>query len=275
MTALPLLMEPPPMELAASYPTPEHQQAAEVLVEHFRQQPDYEAVLLVNSCARGRASRDSCLDVAVLVPPDLMQTRGLQSLEAEWERFYQSHSIFQTLHAVGKYSVVHLDFFDGQFAPQERNEAAGPDFFEVEVGNRMRYVVPLWQGSERLAQLQAQWLPYYDDALRRERLAMVHHYCLNNLHHIPLYVARGLHFQAFDRLYNAFQEFLQILFIAHRTYPIAYNKWIREQIVEILGLPDLYARLPALLEICPFESDLTAQKAKELEALVEHYVALP
>lgn len=262
------------MELAAAYPTAEHQQAAEVLVDHFRQQLGYEAVLLVNSCARGRASRDSCLDIAVMVPPDRL-AHDAAALEAEWERFYQSHPVFEALHAAGKYSVVHLDFFDGQFAPQERNEAAGPDYFEVEVGNRMRYIVPLWQGGERFAQLQAQWLPYYDDALRRERLAMVRHYCLNNLHHIPLYVARDLHFQAFDRLYNAFQEFLQLLFIAHRTYPIAYNKWIKEQIVEILGLPALYARLPTLLEICPFESDLTIHKAKELEELVEFYAAMP
>lgn len=29
---------------------------------------------------------------------------------------------------------------------------------------------------------------------------------------------------------------MQALFIARRTYPIAYDKWIREQVVDILGL---------------------------------------
>ncbi len=53
-------------------------------------------------------------------------------------------------------------------------------------------------------------------------------------------VDRGLYFQAFDRLYNAHQEFLQALFISRRTYPIVYNKWIHEQIVDILHLPELY-----------------------------------
>ena len=57
---------------------------------------------------------------------------------------------------------------------------------------------------------------------------MVRRYCLNNLNHIPLYVNRASYFQAFDRPYNAIQEFLQALFIAYQTYPIAYAKWIRE-----------------------------------------------
>ena len=56
---------------------------------------------------------------------------------------------------------------------------------------------------------------------------------IRNLHHIPLYIKRGLYFQSFDRLYNAYQEFLQALFISRCTYPIAYNKWIREQVEEI------------------------------------------
>jgi len=82
-------------------------------------------------------------------------------------------------------------------------------------------------------------------------------------------VARGLYFQSFNRLYDAFREFLQALFISCRTYPIAYDKWIREQVEEILGLPDLYQRLPRLLEISHFESDEIAQKAEELRGLLE------
>ena len=100
---------------------------------------------------------------------------------------------------------------------------------------------------------------------------MVRGYCLNNLHHIPLYIERGLYFQSFDRLYNAYQEFLQALFISRRTYPIAYNKWIREQIEEILGLPELYAQLSHLFEIKRFESAELADKALEVEQLLEKY----
>ena len=54
-------------------------------------------------------------------------------------------------------------------------------------------------------------------------------------------MARRLYFQPFDRQYNAYREVLQAMFITWRAYPIAYNKWIREQVEEILGLPELHA----------------------------------
>ncbi len=101
---------------------------------------------------------------------------------------------------------------------------------------------------------------------------MVLRYCFNNLDHIPPYVDRGLYFQSFNRLYDAFGEFLQALFIARRKYPIAYDKWIREQVEEILELPDLYPHLPRLLEIQHFESTQIAAKAEDLRGLVKQYV---
>jgi hypothetical protein len=75
-----------------------------------------------------------------------------------------------------------------------------------------------------------------------------------------------------DRLYRAFRGFLQGLHVSRRVYPIAYDKWIREQVVEILGLPELYARLPRLFEVQRFESDELAGKAEELQRLLEAYV---
>lgn len=92
------------------------------------------------------------------------------------------------------------------------------------------------------------------------------------LDHIPPYVGRGLFFQAFARLSSAFQMFLQALFISRRTYPIAYDKWIHEQIVEILGLPELYPRLPQLFEIAHFESDEVITKADALRRIAEDYI---
>ena len=152
---------------------------------------------------------------------------------------------------------------------------AGPDDFELGIGNFLAYSVPLWEGSDYLAQLKQQWLPYYSDELRQQRLEMVRWHCRNNLHHIPLYVERGLYFQSFDRLYNAYREFLQALFITRRTYPIAYDKWIREQLEEILGLPKLYEQLSHLFEIKKFESSELADKAKEVEQLLDEYAPSP
>jgi predicted nucleotidyltransferase len=258
------------MQLQATYPTREHQRAAETIVDFFTSKYKVDAMLLVNSCARGKATRDSCLDIVVLTKPDPVHS-SLKELEAGWEELERSSQAIKDLYQAGKYSVVHPDFIHGIFTPREQDEAAGPDDFEIEVGNFLAYSVPLWEGSDYYRQLKGQWLPYYSEDLRRQRLEKARWFCLNNLHHIPLYIERGLYFQSFDRLYNAYREFLQALFIARRTYPIAYNKWIREEVEEILGLPELYAQLTHLFEIRQFESSEIADKAKEVEELLEKY----
>jgi len=81
-----------------------------------------------------------------------------------------------------------------------------------------------------------------------------------------------LAFQCLERLRMAYGEFLQALFIARRTYPIAYDKWIREQLVEILGMPDLYAQSITLFEIEDLESDEIVDKSEKLETLLEQTI---
>ncbi len=260
-------------KLAPTYPTPEHQKAADSITEYFVKNYNIDAVLLVNSCARGKATRDSCLDIIMLAKPG-EERSPLRELEAGWLELEKSSEAIQNLYKVGKYSVVHPDFISGDFTPGEQDEAAGPDGFELQVGNFLAYSVPLWQGSDYLTQLREQWLPYYNEELRLQRLEKVRWFCINNLRHIPLYIERRLYFQSFDRLYNAYQEFLQALFISRRTYPIAYNKWIHEQIVEILGLPELYEQITHLFEIKKFESTEIADKAREVEELLEKYAPL-
>ena len=249
-----------------AYPTLEHEQSAGRIVELFAQQPGIEAVLLTCSCARGKASADSCLDITILLHPDADR----MDIEATWAYLNHSEPTFQRLRETGKYSHVDMTFTDGRFDPAAfyHGWTSGPDEFELAVGNLLVYSVPLWQGSDTLNQLRARWLPYYDEDLRRNRLAMARKYCLNNLHHIPPYMERGLYFQAFRRLYNALGEFMQALFISRRTYPIAYDKWVKEQIVEILQLPALYPQLVALLETQQLESDELAHKAATLENLL-------
>lgn len=258
-------------QFTPAYPTPQHERAAQRVVEFFSHQPDVDAVLLTCSCARGKASRDSCLDIDILIPADLPTARRSE-LEQAWKNIYESEIVFQELRRVGQYSNVDLEFHDGVFLPPEHGWTTGPDEFEVEIGNLLAYSVPLWERGGHLERLKAQWLPYYDEALRRGRLEMVRCFCLNNLDHIPLYVERELYFQSFRRLYHAFGEFLQALFISRRTYPIAYDKWIREQIVDILGLPELYAQLPHLFEIQHLESREIADKAAKLRRLWEAYI---
>lgn len=253
-----------------AYPTAAHERAAQVITQHFRRGYPIDAVLLVNSCARGRAVPDSCLDIVVLAREGVMRMRR-ELWQKQWEAFCASDPGIAELRRAGRYSEIHLDFVDGRFAPQSRDEAAGPDSFELEVGNFMAYSVPLWQGTDFYERLKREWLPYYGESLRRERLAMVRQHGFDNLRHIPLYVERNLYFQAFDRLYNGYREFLQALFIARRTYPIAYNKWIREQLVDVLGMPELYEQATHLFEIRRFESDELVAKGRLVEQWFEQY----
>jgi len=258
------------MSFCAAYPTVEHERAAEVIVDAFSQHTDAEAVILFGSCARGKARWDSCLDIMILVLPEVLAAkRG--DLELWWNDLYQAEPAFQALRRLARFSHVDLEFIDGRFAPGPHGWTGGPDEFELEIGNTLVYSAPLWERGNYMQRLKAQWLPYYDEKMRQERLAMVRRFCFNNLEHIPPFVERGLCFQAFNRLYDAFREFLQALFIARRTYPIAYDKWIREQIEEVLGLPELYRQLPRLLEIQHFESQEIADRASDLWHLVEEY----
>ncbi|MCB0060998.1 MAG: hypothetical protein KDE19_02740 [Caldilineaceae bacterium] len=256
-----------------AYPTPEHAAAADAIVQHFAGQAGVAAVLLTCSCARGKATADSCLDIAVFLDPATADaTRNTQ--QRTWQQYLDSAPVFRALQQVGRFSHVDLDFFDGHFTTDAHHHGwtTGPDAFELEIGNRLVYTVPLWERNETYRQLQAAWLPYYDEGLRQVRLTTVRDYCVNNLEHIDLYVARGLHFQALQRLWHAAGEFLQALFIARRTYPIAYDKWIREQVVEVLGMPDLYTQLTSLFEIERFESDALARKARLLRRLVDEHL---
>src|SRR5690242_21105805 len=110
------------MKLEAQYPTPEHQRAAETITDFFVSNFKIDAVLLVNSCARGKATRDSCLDIVVLAKPDQSRS-SLHVMESDWEAFEKSNQAIQALYQVGKYSVVHPGFTDGVFSPIIRDEA--------------------------------------------------------------------------------------------------------------------------------------------------------
>ncbi len=119
--------------------------------------------------------------------------------------------------------------------------------------------------------LKAQWLPYYGEELRRERLAMVRRYCLNNLH-TSRCTSRAAFISGLRSAYHAFGEFLQALFLARRVYPICYSKWIRSRLRISWSCRQLYRKLPRLFEIERFESGAIAEKGAGIEELLNEYV---
>lgn len=254
------------------FPTLLHQQAAEAACRFFQPQPAVDTVLVVNSCARGQAVPESDLDMAVLVKPEA-PGEEVARLEGLWRQELADHDALRRFQQSGKLAHVHLDLVRGQYTPEAWDDGGGPDGFELEIGNQLAYAAPMVAAGPYYLRLQAQWLPYYGADLRRQRLEMARAACAYDLEHVPFFVRRELYFQAFDRLYKSFQEFLQALFIARRVYPLAYNKWIRLQVEGWLGLPELYRALPALISLRNIESSELVDRAGDLKRLLERWAS--
>jgi hypothetical protein len=257
----------PLVTLGHAYPTLAHERAAVAIADYFATVQVVDAVLLTNSCARGKATSDSCLDMHVIVP-----TAVVEHVDKGFRAFAAEDEAVAALIDAGRFSDLHLDVTDGILEPGAIDEE-GIDWFEVSVGNLFVYSFPLFTRGGRFESLGARWLPYYGDDLRCERLEAARWFVLdNNLARIPWFIERELYFQAFDRFYRAFQGFLLGLHIARRTYPIAYNKWIREQVADNLRLPELYDQLPRLFELDRFDSGALNAKVQQLAVLTERYV---
>ena len=259
------------MNFQLQFSTPLHEQAAQAAYQFFHARPGVDTVLVVNSCARGQGIPESDLDMNVLVQPD-MPKEEITQFETLWRQELASHDALRRFRASGEHAHVHLDVVNGEFVPETWDDGGGPDGFELGIGNMLAYGAPLHGAGPYYRQLQAHWLPFYSEELRCQRLAMARMACLYDLDHVPFFVRRELFFQAFDRLYKGYQEFLQALFIARRVYPLAYNKWIRMQVAEWLDLPELYHRLPGVISVHNIESSELVDKANVLKEMVDQWV---
>jgi predicted nucleotidyltransferase len=103
------------MKLQEGYPTIQHENAARRITEFFRNQESVDAVLLFCSCARGNATADSCLDIAVLVR-EAMDKADQRSLESTWNKVESNVKELIELRSVG---------INGEFTPKDQ-EYGGP-----------------------------------------------------------------------------------------------------------------------------------------------------
>ena len=131
------------MSSTPRYPTRAHEQAAAAIVAFFSIQDETDAVLLINSCARGKATRDSCLDMHVLVP----EGTDASALAARWQSLHDTDPVFGTLRQAGTFAVVHLDISDGRLDLIPHPPDEYPDTFEIAIGNLLVYSLP--SGSAR------------------------------------------------------------------------------------------------------------------------------
>lgn len=255
------------MDFKPAFPTSLHQDTAELVKDYFLTIPYVDTVLVVNSCARGHAVPESDLDFAILVRPDTTKTE-IENIEATWQTYYNTQPTFLKYKQSNQFAHLHLDIIDGIYTPTILEVGVASDFFEIEIGNQICYSAPMDNAGNYFKELQNKWLPYYNEELRLQRLTMTRNACEYDLDHIPFFIKRDLYFQAFDILCKAFQEYLQTLFIANKIYPIAYNKWIKEQVVKWLNKPDLYPKLSPILSISNIESKEINNKAIMLRELL-------
>lgn len=252
-----------------NFPTELHYHSAELVRDYFLAVPNVDTVLVVNSCARGKAVPESDLDFAILVKPGTTAAE-IKNLEHAWQIYSEKQPSLLKYKQLSQFAHLHLDIIDGNYRPTNVKNGEPIDYFEVEIGNQICYSAPFNNEGFYFQQLQKKWLPYYDEELRLHRIQTTTEACRYDLEHILLCVKRELFFQAFHKLNEAFQKYLQALFIANKTYPIAYNKWIKEQVVKWLNKPDLYPKLPPILSIRDIESDQINERAEMLYELLNH-----
>jgi len=252
---------------SVEFPTKLHREAAEEASKYFLNNACVDTVLIVNSCARGQAIAESDLDLAILVTPDTSADE-MKKMDAAWASYSESAPASLKFRQSSPFAHVHLDIIDGKYTAGIIDPGEPIDYFEVEIGNQICYSVPLTVPGSYFQELKQKWLPYYNDDLRLNRLAAVQKACNYDLDHVPLLIKRELYFHAFYILTEAFRKYLQAIFILNKTYPIAYNKWIREQIVKWLNKPGLYPKLIPVLSVSNIESGEINEKATILRELL-------
>jgi hypothetical protein len=249
------------------FPTKLHLDAAETANEYFLNISTVDTVLIVNSCARGHAVAESDLDLAILVAPGTSDNE-MKKMLAAWQSYSANAPAILKFRQSSPFAHIHLDIVDGKYIPGIIDAGEPIDYFEVEIGNQIYYSAPMGTAGLYFQELKQRWLPYYDDDLRLKRLSAVKNACNYDLDHIPFLIKRELYFHAFHILIEAFRKYLQAIFMSNKIYPIAYNKWIKEQIVKWLNKPGLYQELLPILSITNIESNESNEKAIMLRELL-------
>src|SRR5438874_967792 len=146
------------------FPTEIHREVAELAGEFFSAHAHVDTILVVNSCARGCAVAGSDLDLAVLITAAAASPE-VQLLTTLWQKFIATQPLIHRFRSTGRFNQVHLDVFDGRMVPSVWDDGGGPDYFEVEIGNRLAYAAPFNQVGNYILQLLTMWLPYYEHEL--------------------------------------------------------------------------------------------------------------
>ena len=167
------------------FPTKLHHNAAETANEYFLNISTVDTVLIVNSCARGRAVAESDLDLAILVTPGTSNNEMIENGLRRGNPILRTRQRSIKFRQSSPFAHVHLDIIDGKYIPGIIDAGEPIDYFEVEIGNQICYSAPMATAGSYFQELKQRWLPYYDDDLRVKRLSAVKNACNYDLDHIP------------------------------------------------------------------------------------------
>lgn len=251
------------------FPTKTHQEGCEKAIKFLKARRSVLAISLGGSTARGQAEYDSDLDINFYVK----NFSDVGKIKKEYERFYARYlkPLLKRKDVSGFFDITiqerHLNP-----GPQLRHWTSGPDDFEIEIGNSFAHVTLIEERNSAFSRAAKRFLPYYSENLRKKRLKETVKYGLNNIAHIEPYTRRKLYDQVYKRLYDARKEFLQALFISKRKYPLDYDKWIKYELEEILGMPKIYKKLVPLYELKKLESKEMVRKGERLKELFRIYI---
>jgi len=260
-----------------SFPHHNYKTTLTKFVNYFKDYPGVYAIVLTGSLARGKAVKGSCIDLFIFLP-----TKRLRSLASTINSRIEAYSRLggQIAYYEGEveggieFGDVRVDvcFTDGRFNPRrEHSFDITRDDFETTVGNLLVYSVPLYQKGTKFQRLKQKYLPFYDDALREIRLKGTAEEFEYKIWKTRWLAERGEYLAALDALLEAHRIFLQHLFIKQRKYPIDYVKWLREQCIRILAMPELYQDITSIAGGIKLTKNGIFEKSNLLETLFVRY----
>lgn len=246
------------------------------MVGYFELFPEVFAIALTGSLARGKAVIGSCIDLCFFLDKE-----GYEALPSGLKARTKAYSRMggEVCYYDGKVEGgiefgdirVDIEFTDGKFQTGHMSFDIVRDEFETTIGNHLVYCLPLFQRGVKYQRLRSKYLPFYSDALRKERLTGTQSEFSYKTWKTRWLASRGEYLAALETLLEAQRIFLQHLFIKERKYPIDYVKWLKEQCETILSMPELYAKLADVVEGIKLNKRGIAEKAAVLEQIMQHY----
>jgi len=258
------------------FPNENYRRTLEKMVDYFRVFPGVFAVVLTGSLVRGKAVEGSCIDLCVFLHKEDYErlASGVKARAKAYSRM-GGEVCYYTSEVEGgvEFGDVRVDmqFTDGKFQRGHMSFDIVRDEFETTIGNLLVHCMPFFQKGNRYQHLGARYLPFYDDAIRKERLdgtSEEFNYKAWKAHWLA---SRGEYFSALETLLETERIFLQHLFIKERKYPIDYAKWLKEQCETILCMPELYRKLTGVVEGIKLSKRGIIKKTSMLERMMQQY----